>query len=959
MKKTYLIAFIILTAIGFMFGNIQRYTIQTGDTLEIYNYGYPDLTQSVEVGPDGLMEARLIGTVYAVDKTPEQIAEEIELEYRKYASESRITVIVKSRTPRIVYAMGELKNAQNLNILMNPNLTLLELISLCGGPTELADLSSVMLMRDNTIRNIDLSSAFNEGKWDKRTLLMPGDMIVVPKKYEKRVYMFGVAEKSGPVYFEEKEPMTLNYLLSKLGFDIDTMQPSIQIHRNGQKLSFDALFVFEKQEQIPLKTNDIIVVNKIDPRFCYVTGREESGRIDFEKDEKMTLRTLMGILGVDMAFLPDLEILHTDGTKEGFDSERLKTFDFELSTGDIVQFPISKYVYLIGNAPQKGRISFSNHEELTLLTLLMKVGYQLEEPVDIIIVDPEGRKSTLSTKDLLQRDVFLKSGTIIQFPEERYINIVGDITNTVAADKTNEAEDITKAPDRLMFRYDELMTLKTVIKRLNAIPVESGMSVTILRGLESFEYDTKEAFYSENEVPLQIGDTLVFEKDRDRYVMLLKEGNKLSKIYFKANEEMDIFQLFLKLGTISETWNDEVRVFLPNGDVKTTDVDAIITKKTNLKLEPKSMVVIPETFRAVYCFGNCKTKGEIFFKRDQPFDMRQLLITVNADLSQNTEKIVIQDSTGVQKYDPEFFISFDNNLQLQPDSIIYFQPYIARRVNVFGKVISPGSKSFERDESNNLMMLLTKCEGFQDNADRNIRVISASGETTHVNYDELEDPAKFLLEDGAYIIVDENINQYATLIGDVKNPGIQYLRYKQVSLFDLLNKSGGVLDWDINTLIEITRVNGEKELINTEKNPIALNDIQIYAGDVVYVMPSTRLKVYMYGELNAQRILTYYDGLTLFEAIMNCGGPRDTAYLKKILYYKGGIDNYPQVIDMSQIKWSKPTEPLYLQPGDVIYVPKSAMVDILRVTGFIGSMITFSTSSMEVYKAISQSDVAQ
>ncbi|MEA1883368.1 MAG: hypothetical protein U9N62_02475, partial [Thermotogota bacterium] len=37
--------------------------------------------------------------------------------------------------------------------------------------------------------------------------------------------------------------------------------------------------------------------------------------------------------------------------------------------------------------------------------------------------------------------------------------------------------------------------------------------------------------------------------------------------------------------------------------------------------------------------------------------------------------------------------------------------------------------------------------------------------------------------------------------------------------------------------------------------------------------------------------------------------------------------------------------------------PKSALVDILRVTGFIGSMITFSSNSLDVYNTMTQSNV--
>jgi len=62
-------------------------------------------------------------------------------------------------------------------------------------------------------------------------------------------------------------------------------------------------------------------------------------------------------------------------------------------------------------------------------------------------------------------------------------------------------------------------------------------------------------------------------------------------------------------------------------------------------------------------------------------------------------------------------------------------------------------------------------------------------------------------------------------------------------------------------------------------------------------------------------------------------------------------------VDLSHIKWSKPTTPIYLEPSDVIYVPKSALVDILRVTGFVGSMITFSSDALDIYNTMTQSNV--
>jgi len=420
---------------------------------------------------------------------------------------------------------------------------------------------------------------------------------------------------------------------------------------------------------------------------------------------------------------------------------------------------------------------------------------------------------------------------------------------------------------------------------------------------------------------------------------------------------MDLFQLFIKLGTISEIWNDEVRVMLPNGDIRITNIDDVLSQKANMQLEPKSMVMLPETYRSVYCFGNTGVQGEIFFKRNEPFTMRQLIIKTNANITKSTEDIIVKTNKETKRYNPEEFMDIEMDVSLEPDSIILFKPFIPKRVSIFGEVEQPGVKVFEQDEPLNLMMLLTKAEGFKYNADRNISIIDSSGNKKVVDFENLSDPTSVELSDRSYVIVDENLDQYVLLLGDVRSPGVKFMKLKEMSLLQLLSQAGGVLDWDKNTRIEITRSNGKKEIIDTDKEPVNLNDITVKVGDIVYVVPSNRLKIYVFGEVLAPRILRYYEGLTLFEALLQCGGPKDSAYLTKILYYKGGIDNYPQVVDLSNIKWSEPTEQVYLQPGDVIYVPKSALVDILRVTGFIGSMITFSSASLDVYNTMTQSDV--
>ncbi|MEA1885572.1 MAG: polysaccharide biosynthesis/export family protein, partial [Thermotogota bacterium] len=117
LKKMFYLLLIVIFSVT-LYANTQRYKIQIGDVLEIYNYGYPDLTQTTQVGPDGIVELRLVGPKSALGKTPEEFASFIESDYKKYANESRITVIVKSRTPKFVYVMGEVVSPQNVNIVL-------------------------------------------------------------------------------------------------------------------------------------------------------------------------------------------------------------------------------------------------------------------------------------------------------------------------------------------------------------------------------------------------------------------------------------------------------------------------------------------------------------------------------------------------------------------------------------------------------------------------------------------------------------------------------------------------------------------------------------------------------------------------------------------------------------------------------------------------------------------------
>lgn len=71
-----------------------QYTIGVGDALDLFVWGYKDLSVTTSVGTDGKITTRLVENLAVVDKTPTQVARELEQVYRTYIKNPKITVAV-------------------------------------------------------------------------------------------------------------------------------------------------------------------------------------------------------------------------------------------------------------------------------------------------------------------------------------------------------------------------------------------------------------------------------------------------------------------------------------------------------------------------------------------------------------------------------------------------------------------------------------------------------------------------------------------------------------------------------------------------------------------------------------------------------------------------------------------------------------------------------------------------
>ena len=157
------------------------YKLSLGDKLRIEVYREPQLSQSVEVRPDGKITLPLVGDVAAAGFTARELANTLTEQLREYVATPVVTVIVAEATPPMIYVIGEV-NAPGAQPLRTP-ISVLQALAVAGGFREFANTKKIRILRRNTAGSLE-TIPFNykdavSGK-DQPIFLKPGDTIVVP-----------------------------------------------------------------------------------------------------------------------------------------------------------------------------------------------------------------------------------------------------------------------------------------------------------------------------------------------------------------------------------------------------------------------------------------------------------------------------------------------------------------------------------------------------------------------------------------------------------------------------------------------------------------------------------------------------------------------------------------------------------------------------------------------------------
>ena len=164
------------------------YRVGPGDSLSIFVWRNPELSQTVTVRPDGRFSTPLVKEYLATGKTPPELAVELEKELGEYVRDPLVTVTPSGFVGEYydqVRVVGEATNPTATPY--RRNMTVLDLMIQTGGLTEFAAGNRAVLVRyasgTEEEYRMRLDDLIRDGDISANVALQPGDIIIIPEAW--------------------------------------------------------------------------------------------------------------------------------------------------------------------------------------------------------------------------------------------------------------------------------------------------------------------------------------------------------------------------------------------------------------------------------------------------------------------------------------------------------------------------------------------------------------------------------------------------------------------------------------------------------------------------------------------------------------------------------------------------------------------------------------------------------
>lgn len=155
------------------------YRIVPGDKLRIEVYKDTQLSQALQVRPDGKITLPLIGDVVAEGRTATELRDTLAASLKEY-NNSPVTVIVVETVPPMFYVMGEVKSPGTLPL--KGQISAVQALAMAGGFTDFAKKNDIVIQRKGPGGITSVKFNYNDAVKGRVPMvyMQPGDTIIVP-----------------------------------------------------------------------------------------------------------------------------------------------------------------------------------------------------------------------------------------------------------------------------------------------------------------------------------------------------------------------------------------------------------------------------------------------------------------------------------------------------------------------------------------------------------------------------------------------------------------------------------------------------------------------------------------------------------------------------------------------------------------------------------------------------------
>jgi polysaccharide export outer membrane protein len=158
------------------------YRLIAGDKLRIEVYKDAQLSQALQIRPDGKVTLPLAGDVMAAGRTSLELRDAISEALKEYIANPVVTVIVTETAPQLVYVQCEVKMPGALT-LVNGRMSILQALAMAGGFTDFANKKDIRIIRKTAtgVQNLKFNykDAIDEESKREPLQLLAGDTVIV------------------------------------------------------------------------------------------------------------------------------------------------------------------------------------------------------------------------------------------------------------------------------------------------------------------------------------------------------------------------------------------------------------------------------------------------------------------------------------------------------------------------------------------------------------------------------------------------------------------------------------------------------------------------------------------------------------------------------------------------------------------------------------------------------------